>query len=127
MSSNNSVDVYGSELMLQATSQWEPYFCLGDDSDDVLLQPRQTGEPEARNLVATGAAEAAFTSDAQPLGYGKPVVNAPVAVTGFTISFSIDGTNGDPYHNAQTHAAAAGQTVDRVLFGRRGQKMPTRR
>ncbi len=32
VSSNNTVDVYGSELMLQATSQWEPYFCLGDDS-----------------------------------------------------------------------------------------------
>ena len=50
----------------------------------------------ARNQVATGTAAAAFTSEAQPLGYGKPVVNAPVAVTGFTISFSIDGTNGDP-------------------------------
>ena len=33
VSSNNIVDVYGSELMFQATSQWEPYFCLGDDND----------------------------------------------------------------------------------------------
>ena len=96
VSSNNTVDVYGSELLLQATSQWEPYFCLGDDSQTFTFNHVSESEPEARNEVATGAAEAAFTSDAQPLGYGKPVVNAPVAVTGFTIAFSIDGSNGDP-------------------------------
>ena len=44
------------------------------------------GEPEARNDVATGAARAAFTSYAQAGGYGQPVVNAPVGVTGFTIA-----------------------------------------
>jgi hypothetical protein len=96
VSSNNVVDVYGSELMLQATSQWEPYFCLGEASPTFTFNHVSEGEPEARNEVATGAAEAAFTSDAQPQGYGKPVVNAPVAVTGFTVSFSIDDVNGDP-------------------------------
>ena len=96
VSSNNSVDVYGSELLLQATSQWEPYFCLGDDSKTFTFNHVSESEPEARDQVATGAAEAAFTSDAQPLGYGKPVVNAPVGVTGFTVSYSIDGTNGEP-------------------------------
>ena len=96
MSSNSSVDVYGSESLLQATTQWEPYFCLGDDKDTFTFNHVSEGEPEARNQVATGTAAAAFTSEAQPLGYGKPVVNAPVAVTGFTISFSIDGTDGDP-------------------------------
>ena len=97
VSSNNVVEVYGSELMLQATSQWEPYFCLGDDNESTFtLNHVSEGEPEARNDVASGSAEAAFTSDAQPLGYGKPVVNAPVAVTGFAISYSIDGANGEP-------------------------------
>ena len=96
VSSNNSVDVYGSELLLQATSQWEPYFCLGDDSKTFTFDHVSESEPEARDQVATGAAEAAFTSDAQPLGYGKPVVNAPVGVTGFTVSYSVDGTNGEP-------------------------------
>ena len=115
VSSNNSVDVYGSELLLQATSQWEPYFCLGDDSKTFTFNHVSESEPEARDQVATGAAEAAFTSDAQPLGYGKPVVNAPVAVTGFTVSFSIDGTNGDPDHDAQTHPVAPGQVVDQLL------------
>ena len=55
-----------------------------------------TPEPEARNLVATGSADAAFSSYAQPGGYGKPVVSAPVAVTGFTISYAISGSNGQP-------------------------------
>ena len=96
VSSNSSVDVYGSESLLQATTQWEPYFCLGDDKDTFTFNHVSEGEPQARNQVATGTAAAAFTSEAQPLGYGKPVVNAPVAVTGFTISFSIDGTDGDP-------------------------------
>ena len=96
VSSNNTADVYGSELLLQATSQWEPYFCLGDGNQTFTFDHVAEGEPEARNGVATGTVAAAFTSYAQPLGYGKPVVNAPVAVTGFTISFSIDGTDGDP-------------------------------
>ncbi len=96
VSSNQVIDVYGSELMIQATGQWEPNFCLSD-ADKFSFVHVQTGEPEARNLVATGGAEAAFTSYAQPGGYGKPVVNAPVAVTGFAISYAIDGANGQPY------------------------------
>jgi hypothetical protein len=94
--SKNVVDVYGSELMIQATGQWEPNFCL-DDTSPFSFVHVQTGEPEARNLVATGGAEAAFTSYAQAGGYGKPVVNAPVAFTGFAISYAIDGANGQPY------------------------------
>ncbi len=90
------IDVYGSELLIQATGQWEPNFCL-DSADGFSFVHVQTGEPEARNLVATGTAEAAFTSFAQPGGYGKPVVNAPVALTGFAISYAIDGANGQPY------------------------------
>jgi hypothetical protein len=93
--SSNVVDVYGSELMLQATGQWEPNFCLSDTDNFSFIHVPE-GEPEARDDVATGSASAAFTSYAQPGGYGKPVVNAPVAVTGFTIAFSVDGTNGDP-------------------------------
>jgi hypothetical protein len=93
---NNVIDIYGSELMIQATSQWEPYFCLDPKSTFSFIHVK-TGEPQARNLVASGTAEAAFTSYAQPGGYGKPVVNAPVAATGFSISYAIDGANGAPY------------------------------
>jgi len=94
--SQNVIDIYGSELLIQATGQWEPNFCLDPKSPFSFIHV-QTGEPEARNLVATGGAEGAFTSFAQPGGYGKPVVNAPVAVTGFAISYAIDGSNGQPY------------------------------
>ncbi len=96
VNSNNVIDIYGSELMFQATSQWEPSFCLSN-TDKFSFVHVQTGEPQARNLVATGSAEAALTSYAQPLGYGKPVVSAPVGVTGFAISYAIDGSNGQPY------------------------------
>ncbi|MGO8876050.1 MAG: hypothetical protein ACLQNG_09850 [Acidimicrobiales bacterium] len=95
VTSKNSVLIYGSELMIQATGQWAPHFCLNAQS--FSFTHVQTGEPEARNLLATGNAEAAFTSDPQPNGYGRPVVNAPVAVTGFSISYIIDGANGQPY------------------------------
>lgn len=95
-STKNVIDVYGSELMVQATGQWQPSICLDPASDYSFIHV-QAGEPESRNLVAQGTAEAAFTSDAQPGGYGKPVVSAPVAVTGFAISYAIDGKNGQPY------------------------------
>jgi hypothetical protein len=95
VSSSNDVDIYGSELLIQATGQWAPHFCLNPKL--FKFTHVQTGEPEGRNLVATGSAEAAFISDAPPDGYGKPVVNAPVAVTGFAITYVIDGANGQPY------------------------------
>ncbi len=95
VSSSDAVNVYGSELMIQATSQWEPNFCLSKTENFSFIHVPE-GEPEARNDVATKAAEAAFTSYGQSGGYGQPVVNAPVAVTGFTIAFTIDGSDGDP-------------------------------
>jgi ABC-type phosphate transport system substrate-binding protein len=95
VSSSNDVDIYGSELLIQATGQWAPHFCLNPKLFNFTHV--QTGEPEARNLLATGSAEAAFISDPPPDGYGRPVVNAPVAVTGFAITYIIDGANGQPY------------------------------
>ena len=95
VTNSHDVDIYGSELLGQATTQWAPYFCLNPAL--FTFTHVQTGEPEARNLVATGAAEAAFISQAPPNGYGKPVVNAPVAISGFAISYIIDGANGQPY------------------------------
>ncbi len=93
----NTVDIYGSELMIQATGQWVPHFCLNSKLFNIVHV--QTGEPEARNLLASSQSEAALTSYGQSGGYGRPVVNAPVAVTGFSISYAIDGANGQPYTN----------------------------
>lgn len=92
---SNDVDIYGSELLIQATGQWAPHFCL--NANLFKFTHVQTGEPEARNLLATGGADAAFTSFPQTGGYGKPVVNAPVALSGFAITYAIDGANGQPY------------------------------
>jgi hypothetical protein len=95
VSRSNDVDVYGSELLIQATGQWAPHFCLNPKLFNFTHV--QTGEPEARIFLANGSAEAAFISDPPPDGYGKPVVNAPVAVSGFSIAYVIDGANGQPY------------------------------
>ena len=47
--------------MIQATGQWDAQL-LPRTQDAFTFEHVQTGEPEARNLVATGGAEAAFTS-----------------------------------------------------------------
>jgi hypothetical protein len=95
VNSSSSVNVYGSELLSQATGQWLPHFCL--NSHLFKIQHVAIGEPEARNLLTTGGASAAFTSAAPPAGYGKPVVQAPTALTGFAITYDIDNSQGQPY------------------------------
>jgi uncharacterized membrane protein YgcG len=92
--SSNAVDVYGSELMTQATEQWAPKFCL--DKSLFTFKHIQTGEPEARNLLASGGIDAAFTSDSQPSGYPEPTIQAPTAVSGFAITFDIDNDKNQP-------------------------------
>lgn len=82
------VDLYGSELLVPATQQWAPTFCL--DAKRIPFKHVQTGEPQARNLVKTGTIDAALTSLAPEGGYGSPVVSAPLAVSGFAIGFTID-------------------------------------
>ncbi len=96
--SGNAALVYGSELMLEASGQWAPTFCSTSSKGFSFVHVDE-GEPQARNQVANGTSAAAFTSYAQPLGYGKPVVNAPVAVTGFALAFAIDDANGVPVTN----------------------------
>ena len=89
------VDIYGSELMAQATEQWAPYFCL--DPKLFNLTHVQTSEPEAKNLLASGGIEAAFAADPPLTPFGRPVVQAPVAVSGFAVSYLIDDASGHPY------------------------------
>jgi hypothetical protein len=92
--------------MTEATTQWNPHFCGNDQL--FTLKHVQTGEPLARNLLAqnlqhlktvgdtvpAGNVEAAFSSYAPPDTYPSPVVNAPVALTGFAISFAMDDSAG---------------------------------
>jgi hypothetical protein len=86
------LDIYGSELMTQAMQQWAPRFCL--DSSLFRLKHVQTPEPQARNILATGNIQAALTSDVSvPASFAT--ITAPVAVTGFSIAFTIDDSNGN--------------------------------
>jgi hypothetical protein len=95
LNKNAPIAIYGSELMSQATEQWSPYFCLNPKL--FKLQHVQTSEPEAKNLLATNSIEAAFAGDPPLTPYPMPVVQAPVAVTGFAISYVIDDKAGHPY------------------------------
>ena len=47
---NKVIDVYGSEMMIQATGQWDPSFCL-NAKNAFTVEHVQTGEPEARNWL----------------------------------------------------------------------------
>jgi hypothetical protein len=90
-----SADIYGSEVLVQATSAWIPKFCL--NSKAVPVKHVQTGEPQARNLLGSSSIEAAFTSRARDGGYSRAAVHAPVAVSGFAITYTIDDEHGDRY------------------------------
>ena len=85
---------YGSELMVQATTQWTPKFCL--DKSSFPFKHVQTGEPQAANLLSTSSVDAALVSRVPDGGWSSPVVTAPVGVTGFVIGFDIDGADRNP-------------------------------
>lgn len=87
--------IFGSELMIQAMEQWSPVFCLDDRRTPV--KQVQTGEPQARNLLSTGSIDAAMISHVpDATSFSRPVVKAPIASTGFAITFAVDDQNGKP-------------------------------
>lgn len=88
------LDIYGSELMAQATSQWDPHFC--QNSKLFTLKHIQNPEPFARSLLAQGNVPAVFAAYDPPGTFSGPVVNAPVALSGFAISFNVDDSTGNP-------------------------------
>jgi hypothetical protein len=100
--SKSSVDIYGSELMIQAAQQWAPSFCLNPGR--TAIHHVQTGEPQAANLLKAGSINAALVSDPPTGGFGRPVVMAPVAMTGFAISYTIDNNKGQPYGSLKLDA-----------------------
>ena len=100
------LDIYGSEVAASASQQWNPHFCLRAGGFNV--NHVQTSEPEAKNLLATGAVEAAFQA-APPKGGGStffpsPTVQAPVALSGFAITYVIDNADGRPYTSLKLDA-----------------------
>ncbi|MDT4923759.1 MAG: hypothetical protein QOG01_1472 [Pseudonocardiales bacterium] len=97
-----TVYLYGSEAMLQATQQWGPHFCL--DRSLFVLRHVQTSEPQAKNLLNVGAIQGALQGAPPTTPFAHPTVQAPVAVTGFAIAYSIDGADGTAYRNLKLNA-----------------------
>ena len=102
ISGQNPIDLYGSELLAQATTSWSPAFCT--NSKLFSFQHVQTPEPQARSLLTAGSIEAGLSSYAPTPAYTTPTVEAPVAVTGFGIAFDVDGTDGKPIVNLKLDA-----------------------
>jgi hypothetical protein len=97
VSSNDRISVYGSEPMAEATGQWTPAFCTNPKL--FRVSHVQTAEPEARSLLGNGTIDAAFSSEPPDAGFTRPIVQAPVAMTGFAISYVIDDAKGEAYHS----------------------------
>jgi hypothetical protein len=92
---------YGSELMAEAAEQWDPAICLNPKLFNV--NEVQLPEPVAKNSLQQGFIEAATQAEPPVLPVGQksffttPTVQAPLAVSGFAISYVIDNGNGTPY------------------------------
>lgn len=97
----SALQFYGSELMVQATQQWNPYFCTNPKLFKV--EQVQVGEPQAKTSLRQGDIEAAIQGAAPPVPSGAssyfttPTVQAPIAVSGFAIAYVIDNSDGTPY------------------------------
>jgi hypothetical protein len=93
----DAVDVYGSELLTSMTSLWRPAFCL--DGARTPFKHVQLPEPQAANLLRRGNIEAAFVTRPPAGGFAPGTVTAPLAVTGFSISYALDGDDKQPYRS----------------------------
>ena len=93
--SDEQVDIVGSELMVQATDQWATAFCT--DPTRFKFRHVRLGEPQAKSAVAAGGAKAALASVPPQQRYPIPTASAPVAVTGFAISYVMDDAQGNEY------------------------------
>ncbi|HTY72720.1 MAG TPA: hypothetical protein VMI11_09900 [Actinomycetes bacterium] len=92
VSNGQPIYLYGSEALAQATEQWAPRFCL--DPKLFKFQHVQTSEPQAKNLLRAGSVEAAVQAGPPDEPFPQPVVQAPVAVSGFAIAYSVDDQSG---------------------------------
>jgi hypothetical protein len=92
-----SLDMFGSELMNQANVQWSALFC--QDPTKFKYRHVRLGEPQAKDVISQGQGDVALVSNAPPDGYPNPTVSAPIAVSGFAISYKIDDGKGVPFHD----------------------------
>jgi hypothetical protein len=123
---SNPLLMYGSPPLAEATEQWAPEFCTdptkftfrhvqtGEPSVKNLLglglssettsgsgsaspSGSATASPSTNAPPAADGVEAVLESDPPPGQYPGPTVQAPVALTGFAISYIIDDASGHEY------------------------------
>ena len=102
VSNRAPVAIYGSVLMTELSAQWQPTFCTSSSLYPFVHV--QTSDDAARNLLNTGNINAAFTSRPPSSGFQRPTVQAPVAITGFAISYAIDDDHGNRYGSLRLDA-----------------------
>ena len=96
------IDIYGSELMDEATVLWQTEFCT--DPRLFPFQHIRTAEPLAKTALSMESIDAALISRPPDGGYVEPTVTAPVGITGFAISYVIDDANRRPYTSLKLNA-----------------------
>lgn len=96
------VDLFGSELMIQATDQWSTAFCT--DPSRFKFRHVRLGEPQAKSALVASGAKAALVSSPPAEPYPIPTVSAPIAVTGFAISYVMDDAQGNEYKDLKLNA-----------------------
>lgn len=95
LDSRSPVPTAGSELLDQAMLSWVPEFC--GSKDLFKLSFTRTNDESARRALVTGAgglyqSNLAFTTRPVASTQDRPIVNAPVAVTGFVVALALDST-----------------------------------
>ena len=93
LDSRPTVPTMGSQLLNEAMLSWVPTFCQSREL--FKLGFTRTNDSAARAALTTGVAgqfqsDLAFTTKPAESTTERPVVNAPVAVTGFDVAFALD-------------------------------------
>jgi hypothetical protein len=110
-STSSPVQIYGSYLMLEATQQWTPHFCL--NSKLHAIEQVVLGEPEAQTQLqqavltkqlGAGQTDAVFQGAPAQTPFPSHVVQAPTALTGFAIVFDIVNQFGKPFTTVRLDA-----------------------
>lgn len=98
--------IYGSEYMLQATLQWSPKLCA--DKAATPIQHVQQWDVLAKRTLANGIlgnayvdVKAVFQGAPPATRFRNPVVQAPTAITGFAIGYTIDDWQHHEYTQLQ--------------------------
>ncbi|WP_345522429.1 hypothetical protein [Nocardioides conyzicola] len=93
---------FGSVLFSDISAQWTPRFCTDDRLEPFVHV--QAADTAARTLITAGTASMVLSSRAPDAGFGRPVVQAPVALTGFAVAYNVDDSSGRPARTLNLNA-----------------------